>query len=216
MAKFLRITWHEIIVYNRSYNMIFYNAQFLILSLLCLLFVYPGNHDLSTLGCVFLIAGIPISSISTSKAIIKNDLEDGSIALYLLSMNITEIVMSKFCALLICNATAFLIALPIITLLYSLSLNQIFLLLSASFIFIQISALSLLISCVESYFRSNVNFISSIIVPLILPGLIISGLIIHNTINYYIGISALIGISLIISPIALICAGYLIRNIYNI
>lgn len=216
MAKFLRITWHEMMVYNRSYNMIFYNVQFLILSLLCLLFVYPWNQNLSTLGCVFLIAGIPISGISTSKTIIKNDLEDGSLALYLLSMNITEMVMCKFCTLLICNAVSFLITLPVITLLYSLSFHQIFLLLSVSFLFIQISALSLLISCVESYFRSNVNFISSIIVPLILPGLIISGLIIHSSINYYIGISALIGISLIITPIALICSGYLIRNIYNI
>ncbi len=196
--------------------MIIYNIQFLLLSLLCLFFVFPKGHDLSILGCVFLIAGLPISIIATSKPIIKQDLEDGSLELYLLTTNISQIVIAKFCALLTCNMIAFLITLVIVAPLYSLSLNQILLLLSSSFLLIQISALSLLISCVEAYFRSNINFISSIITPLALPGLIISGLMLHGDLTYHTSIIALLGINMITTPIALIFSGYLIKNIYNI
>lgn len=196
--------------------MIIYNIQFLLLSLLCLFFVFPKDHDLSILGCVFLIAGLPISIIATSKPIIKQDLEDGSLELYLLTTNVSQIVIAKFCALLICNIITFAIATPIVAILYALTLNQILLLLSSSLLLIQISALSLLISCVESYFRSNVNFISSIITPLALPGLIISGLMIHGDLHYLPSLITLIGINLITTPIALLFSGYLIKNIYNI
>lgn len=213
--KFRSLLLHEILVYHRCYNIIIHNIQFLLLGMICLLFVCPSNYDKSVVGMIFLISGLPISIIASSAPIIKNDLEDGNLELYLVTSDINIIVLSKFFALLFCNFISFTIAVFIMAFLYNMTYHQIFLLYSSSILLIQISGISLLISSVESYFRGNISMISSLIVPLILPSLIIAGLMLHSDLSYYSGVTIVLAITCIITPIILLFSGYLIRNIHN-
>lgn len=215
MYSFKALFLHEILVYHRSYNLIIHNLQFLLLGMVCLLFVCPIGYDLPTLGSIFLISGLSISSIATSNPIIKRDFQDGSLELYLVTSNIYSIVLSKFFALLLCNLISFIITTFVIAFLYNMTLNQIFMVLSSSILIVQISAISLLISSVESYFRGNINMISAIIVPLILPSLIIAGLMIHDEMSYFPAMIILSAITCVITPIILVFTGYLVNSIYN-
>lgn len=216
MDKFRLLLIHEILVYHRCYNLIIHNIQFLILGMICLLFVCPTNYNISMLGSIFLIGGISISTIATSTPIIKNDLQDGTLELYISTANVHTIVLSKFIALLFCNLISFALSLFITAILYSMTYNEIFSLFSSAVLLIQISAISLLISAVESYFRGNLNMISMLIVPLILPSLIIIGLMIHNDLLYYTAMTIVIAITCIVTPLILVFSGYLIKNIYSL
>jgi len=80
----------------------------------------------------------------------------------------------------------------------------------------QVAALSVLIGCVDSYFRSNTEIISAIIFPLILPGIIISGLMIHDRSQDDLYLTILLGIDLIMIPITLLLSAHLLKNIHNL
>lgn len=215
MRKFSSLFLHEILVYHRCYNLIIHNIQFLLLGMICLLFACPAGYDKTIFGMIFVISGLPISIIASSAPIIKNDLEDGRLELYLITSNINIIILSKFCALLFCNFVSFTIVVLIMAFLYGMTYHQIFFLYSSAILLIQISAISLLISSVESYFRGNISMISSLIVPLILPSLIITGIMIHRDLSYYSAMMIVLAITCIITPVTLLFSGYLIRNIHN-
>jgi heme exporter protein B len=80
------------------------------------------------------------------------------------------------------------------------------------------SALVVLSSSMQSYFRANANFLGMFIMPLLIPSVIMTGLILqNNNIHDNLGlIFIMTGINLIFLPILFFLSVYLIRNIYSI
>jgi heme exporter protein B len=74
----------------------------------------------------------------------------------------------------------------------------------------------ILISSIQCYFRSNTNFLSTLLLPLIIPSIILSGIIIQSDNNNSSLLLILIGVNCIIVPISIYLSSYLIENIYNI
>jgi heme exporter protein B len=135
--------------------------------------------------------------------------------LLLSSLESIKIAMMKYIALLISNILAFSISIPLIGLFCALYLEQIVSISIVSILLlIQISGLALLTSSIEGYFRTNTEIISLVILPLIIPGIVLSGLSLNQSSNEGF-IWVLLGMDMIITPITIVLSSYLIRNIYN-
>jgi len=105
---------------------------------------------------------------------------------------------------------------PLLGVFFSLQLDQlVFLLLTSLLLIVLASALIILISSIQGYFRSNTNFFAILIMPLILPNIILSGILIQNLQQTYL-LVIMLGMNLVIIPPVLYLSSYLIDNIYNI
>jgi heme exporter protein B len=74
----------------------------------------------------------------------------------------------------------------------------------------------ILISSIQCYFRSNTHLLSTLLLPLIIPSIILSGIIIQSENNSYSLFLIMTGVNCIIIPISIYLSSYLIENIYNI
>lgn len=216
MRRFLSLLCHEILVQNRVHNILRYNVQFILLSLICLIFLYPREQNIAEFGLIFLIISLPLAAISTTKPIIKTDIADGSMELLLITVGASEVICTKFLSLFLINIAALTISMPFIALFYHLFFDQvIFSAIACILLLVQVSAMSLFVGCIEGYFRSNTDFISSILFPIIIPGIIVSGLMLNAIGQAHLYISLLLGIDLVIVPIILALSVYLLKNVYN-
>jgi heme exporter protein B len=172
--------------------------------------------DIKKFGVIFSVIFLPIALISFSSQIFNCDLDDGNLELLLASCTETEIIIPKFLAILICSITSSILNMPIIYIIFDLDIVSLSYLFLALIILLTLStALLILIAAIQSYFRSNANLIALLIMPLLTPSIILTGLIIqdHQKLNL---ISVIIGINLLLLPIILYLSSYLIKNIYNI
>lgn len=216
LKNFITLLIHELSIQNRIYSIIRYNLQFLLLGSIAIIFTRGASSGLSEFGIIFTVIALPLSVISTAKSIIKADITDGYMELLMITTSPLKIVLIKYISLLINNLSSFAIALPLVAIFYSLSPWQVFLVASGGALLLaQVTALSLLTSCVEGYFRANTNLISLVILPLIIPGLIACGLLISGGEQWSVFMGVLGGVDLIIIPIIILLSDYLARNIYN-
>lgn len=218
MNKLLFILRRDFIIQNNVFSIMKSNIQFLLLSTMCIALVCSErNTDLVEYVLVFLVVTIPITMIISSRPIIRYDVSDGTIDLLKLTLDTDMIILSRFCCMFINVFIGFIIAFCFITIVYGINLEQVlYTTISRFFLLLQVSALSILIGCIDSYFRSNTEIISAIIFPLIIPGIIISGMMIYDRAQDYFYISILVGIDCIFVPLALILSSYLLRNIHNL
>lgn len=216
MKNFITLFLSELIIQNKIHSLIRYNLQFILLSSIAIIFTHGASPDLAKLGIIFIVIALPLSIISSTKSIIKADVADGYMELLMICINPTRIILIKYFSLLFNNIISYIIALPLIAIFYSISYEQMFLIIIGSILLIgQITALSVLLSCIEGYFRTNINLISIVILPLIIPGLIACGLLIEKSSNSTTFINILMGVDLILIPLTLMLSEYLTRNIYN-
>lgn len=206
----------ELTIQTRLNNLIKYLLFFFAFCIFSINFV----HDYSSVnqsGIIFSIIAIPLALIGLSHTIFKQDMNDGTLENYKSIFSSGEIVLAKFIALLLCTLGSFILCLPIITIIYNIESNYILpILLGGTILSISTSALLCLIASVQCYFRSNTNFLSILIMPIIIPNIILVGLMIQNTplvLNYF---GILCGINIILVPISILFTTYLIENIYNI
>lgn len=182
----------------------------------CLTMVFSIDQaDIQKFGVVFFTTCLPIAMLGFVNIIIKNDLEDGVLELCLTVFSPLQIVLAKFISIFLIVALACLISLPIVYIIFDLSLNALLLLLVVSLMLLMLaSALVILMSAVQCYFRSNVNFLPVLIMPLLIPATIITGMVLQNhNVNLLLIMAA---INLIFLPVCLLLICYLIKNIYNI
>lgn len=216
MRNFITLLIHELKIQNRIHSIIRYNLQFLLLGSTAIIFVHGASTGLAELGIIFTVIALPLSIISTSRGIIKADITDGYMELLMITTSPIKIILIKYLGLLIHNLVALAIAMPLVAIFYSISSWQIFLIsIGGSLLLGQITALSLLTSCIEGYFRTNTNIISLVILPLIIPGLIACGLLISGGEQWSVFVGLLGGVDLVIIPLTLLLSEYLMRNIYN-
>lgn len=189
---------------------------FLFIAFCTLSITFISNHeDLREFGILFSIICIPLAQLNIAHALLKNDISDGTLESLLTIFSPNQITIAKFVCLTSCTCLAFLINIPIISILYNLNTKLLgVILLSGFFLAICSSAISCLVSSIQCYFRSNTNFLSILIMPIIIPNIIVTGLALQNS-NNSSYLMILLGISLIISPIAIFLSKHLIKNLYN-
>lgn len=180
------------------------------------------SHDeIREFGIVFSVICIPLALINLSASMFRQDSHDGTLEALLTIFTHSQITYTKFIALFSCTFAAFTLTSPIIFLLYSPSLNSFLMfILCGLVVSLGSSSLTCLISAVQSYFRANTNFLSILIMPLIIPSIILCSLAMQaastgdNIADTYLGL--LFGINIIITPISLYLTGFLVKNVWNL
>lgn|GEM_PF-850204 len=207
------IAW-EILTQNKAYNFVKYLFALFIFCTLCI--ALANTHEnINKFGLVFTIIYIPVALLGFSSHIFKSDLDDGSLEALLSGFTSFEIVLAKFAALYLNSLLACLLNLPVIFLAFNPGLE----------LFIQLAiiltlelflacALVILIGSVQSYFRSNTSFLPQLLMTLMLPAIIFSGLAIENIDKTYL-IFILTGINMILVPTMITLASYLTRNVFG-
>lgn len=206
---------HELKVQNKINNLIKYTAIFLIFCTFSFTLITP-QENVQIFGIIFSVICIPLAFIGITQSFVKADIEDGSLENSLVSISSYKIVFAKYIALCICTLVSFIMVIPVIFILYDIRTENIITILFSGIMLVTLSAaLTLLTSAVQGYFRTNTNFLSILIMPLIIPDIIISGLLIQNPENVYFA-TIMFGINLVIIPPSLYLSSYLLENIYNI
>lgn len=206
---------YEFICQNRINNLIKYFCIYFIFCTISITVISP-KEAISNIGWIFVIISIPLSLINLSSNFLKNEIDDGSLELLLTIFSPFQIIMAKYFSLFSCGVVAFLLGMPIFLLLFQLPLmaNILNITLSCGLLLITSCAVIILVASVQAYFRSNTNFLTVIIMPVIIPEIIIAGLVLQDSSNFSL-VMMMIGITAIITPITLYLTSYLIANIYH-
>lgn len=206
---------HELKIQNKINNLIKYTAIFLVFSTFSITLINT-QENVQTFGIIFSVICIPLAFIGLTQGFIKADIEDGSLENSLSSIKASKIIFAKYIALCICTSISFMFIIPIIFIIYNIQAENFIAIIFSGIILITVSgALALLSSSVQGYFRTNTNFLSLLIMPLIIPNIIISGLFIQTPGEIYLA-TIMFGINLVIIPPSIYLSSYLVENIYNI
>ncbi len=217
MRNLITLVWQDLQVQNKIFHVMRSNFQFLLLSIICVALVYhKRGHDLAEHALLFSIISIPIAMVISARPIIRHDINDGTLDLLLMTVGSDHVIISKFICLFLNLFIAFLLSLPFTVLLYDLALSEVFYsITSRFFVLIQVAAVALLIGCIESYFRNYTEIISAIAFPMIMPSIIISGMMIHDRTQDFFYLSLLFGVDLVLIPVTLFLASYLVSHIHD-
>lgn len=214
MKNLLLLIKREFTVQNRINNMIKYLVIFFLFCIVSITLI-NSYEDIKKFGLIFSVICLLIPLISFSSSIFKSDLEDGSLELLLSAVSHNKIVLAKFFAMSINSTIGIISTLPIIYIFFSQTLTEIaFFLISVWLLLILTSSLVVLAGSMQSYFRTNANLIGTFIMPLLIPNIVITGMVLQN--NNLRLIFIMIGINLVFLPISFFLSSYLIRNIYNL
>lgn len=206
---------YEFLTQNKIYNFGKNFAIFLLFGLTTITIISPYDR-ISEFGIIFTVVSLPLGLIGIASNFLRSEIDDGVLELLLVSYNPVAIISAKYLTLSVAVFCGFLVNLPIACVLFDIPVTKLLIIVSSGFHLSLIScALMLLIVSIQSYFRKNTNFLSSLLMPLIIPSIILSGILLQGG-NFYSLTLLLIGISCIIIPTALYASSYLIANIYNI
>ncbi len=215
MNKTYQLLKHELLIQNKINNLIKYFVIFFIFCSSSITIV-NSHENINSFGIIFSVISIPLALIGVTANFLKPEIEDGSLELLMTSFTPTQIILAKYLSLLMSGTAGFIINIPISYLLFNISVNQLFLIMTCGILLMTSSAvIIILISSIQCYFRSNTNFLSVLIMPLIIPSIILSGMVIQSDNNYSLAL-ILLGINCIMVPITIGLSSYLIANIYNI
>ena len=209
------LLYQELLIQNKIYNLSKYIILYFAFCISCIALV-NSHDDIDKFGAIFSLISIPLSFIGLSNNLIKDDIDDGTLEYLLTSISPLEIVLAKFIIMSAVTSFSFILITPLLYIVFNLEFLNIIVLLASGLILILLcSGLVMLIASVQGYFRSNTNFFAILIMPLILPNVILSGIILENPQELYI-LPIMIGINLVILPPSIYLSSYLIHNIYNI
>jgi heme exporter protein B len=215
MSKFLISLKWELLVQNKVNNFTKYLFSFFLFCTISIALV-NAHEDIKKFGLIFTVIYIPISLIGFTSQIFKADIEDGSMEFMLLNFSTTKLSLIKYFALFINATLSYLINIPVIYLAFNPSFYELIQITIILFLVLMLAcALLILIASVQCYFRSNTNFLPLLIMSMIIPNIIISGLILQDPASVYL-VFILIGINMILIPILIILTSYLVKNIYNL
>lgn len=213
MVHFIK---HEVLLQNKICNLTKYFFIFFVFCSGSITIV--SSHDkIANLGIIFAVISIPLSLIGIAANFLRTELEDGTLEILLTSFKPIQIILAKYLGLFICGSVAFVLNIPISCFLFNIEAFQLNLVIITGLLLMATSCgIVILISSIQCYFRSNTNFLSTLLLPLIIPSIILSGIIIQSDNNNSSLLLILIGVNCIIVPISIYLSSYLIENIYNI
>lgn len=214
MSNLFLLIKREFIVQNRINNMIKYLVIFFLFCLISTVLI-NSQKDITKFGLIFSVICLLISLIGFSAVIFKSDLEDGSLELLLSIVSHEKIILAKFFAIFISSTIGMILTLPIIYIFFDQTLFEVmFFFISVWMMLVLSTSLVVLSGSVQCYFKKNANFVGTFIMPLLIPNIIMTGLILQD--NNLQLIFIMIGINLVFLPISFFLSSYLIKNIYNI
>ncbi len=213
MVHFIK---HEVLLQNKICNLTKYFFIFFVFCSGSITIV--SSHDkIANLGIIFAVISIPLSLIGIAANFLRTELEDGTLEILLTSFKPIQIILAKYLGLFICGSVAFVLNIPISCFLFNIEALQLNLVIITGLLLMATSCgVVILISSIQCYFRSNTNFLSTLLLPLIIPSIILSGIIIQSDNSNFSLLLILIGVNCIIIPISIYLSSYLIENIYNI
>jgi heme exporter protein B len=213
MVHFIK---HEFLLQNKICNLTKYFFIFFVFCSGSITIV--SSHDkIANLGIIFAVISIPLSLIGIAANFLRTELEDGTLEILLTSFKPIQIILAKYLGLFICGSVAFVLNIPISCFLFNIEAFQLNLVIITGLLLMATSCgVVILISSIQCYFRSNTNFLSTLLLPLIIPSIILSGIIIQSDNSNFSLLLVLIGVNCIIIPISIYLSSYLIENIYNI
>ncbi len=215
MRKLIQLIKWEYLIQNRINNL----SKYLFIFFLFCIFsaaLINDQADIKKFGVIFSVIVLPIALTGFSSLIFQQDVEDGSLELLLSNFNESEIIAAKLIAIIFSSLTSVLLNMPIIYIIFDLDMLTVrYLFINLTLLLILSSSLLVLIGAVQSYFRSNTNLLAILIMPLLIPNIIFSGLVLQNFDNINL-IFVMIGIDMLLVPIIFYLSSYLIKNIYNI
>ncbi|MGC0372258.1 MAG: hypothetical protein DGJ47_000967 [Rickettsiaceae bacterium] len=205
----------EIIRQNKLHHLVKHFFLFILFALTSTVITHSPDH-LQKFGLTLSIIYIPLFLLSISYSLIKSEINDGSLELLLTIKSSFEIVIAKFLAL-VCNGFfSFALLSPAIFLFFSPEANLFVIFALCALLTIMLSAtLIILIACIQGYFRNNTNFLTVVILPLLFPNMIFTGMVIEDP-SQLSFIFIMSGINLMMVPPILYLSQYLMDNIYNI
>lgn len=214
MQSSIGLLFWELKIQNKVQNLSKYLLAFFLFCALTITLINK-QPDVSKFGIIFAIIYMPLALIGFTHLIFKQDVEDGSLEFLLSNFTILQIIITKFIAIVISAFVSIILSLPVIYIIFNLDFKSLCSLAAIllTLLFIS-SALLILIASIQSYFRSNTNIISLLIMPLLMPSIVLAGLALQNQQNFSV-ILIMLGLDLIMVPISLILSAYLIKNIYN-
>lgn len=215
MHKLIQLIKWEYLIQNRINNL----SKYLFIFFLFCIFstaLINDQADIKKFGVIFSVIFLPIALIGFSSLILKQDVEDGSLELLLSSFSESEIVTSKLFAIFFSSLTSSLLNIPIIYIIFDLDLTTVtYLFITLTLLLTLSGSLLVLIGSIQSYFRSNTNLLAILIMPLLIPNIILTGLVLQNLENISL-IFVMIGINMLLLPTIFYLSSYLTKNIYNI
>ena len=213
MVHFIK---HEVLLQNKICNLTKYFFIFFVFCSGSITIV--SSHDkIANLGIIFAVISIPLSLIGIAANFLRTELEDGTLEILLTSFKPIQIILAKYLGLFICGSVAFVLNIPISCFLFNIEAFQLNLVIITGLLLMATSCgIVILISSIQCYFRSNTNFLSTLLLPLVIPSIILSGIIIQSDNSNFSLLLILIGVNCIIVPISIYLSSYLIENIYNI
>jgi heme exporter protein B len=201
---------------NKNSGLLQLATIYTILGIIIVSLSYEYNK-IKEIGIFFITVLLPLFITQISDRIIYDDFKDGMLELYLTSLSPWQIIYNKVLELFVIYILSYLIILPLLIIFLNLDYNEIYMISTLMIINIIMSViLSILVGSCNCYFKTItlINFIINI--PLILPNLILTGLIINNYPDFNNLITILYGITFVMIPIVFFCSCFLIKNIYNI
>lgn len=210
----LLINW-EISLQNRVNNLTKYIFAFLFFCT-CSITLINSYSDINRFGIIFTIIALPLGLLSFANLLFKNDIDDGYLENLLSNFSSSQIVIAKLSTLFICSMAGVCLNLPIIWLFFNLNFEVLITLSIILLLLLFIStSLLVLIASIQGYFRSNTNFLSILVTPLLIPSIILAGLALQSENNTHI-LLIMLGIDMIFIPITVLLSSSLIKDIYNI
>ncbi len=210
-----QLIYQELKIQNKIYNITKYSFMFFVICCFSVTLV-NSYENIQIFGIMFAVISIPLAFINLSSYLVKPDLEDGTFELLLASYAPSRIILAKYIALCLNCFVSFCLTIPLLYVIYNLKLSALYIMIASASILLLLSAsLVILIAAIQAYFRSNTNFLSILVLPLLTPNIIFSGILVQNSDRLYL-LFIMIGINLTIIPPALYLSRYLVKNIYNI
>ncbi len=209
------LIYQEFVIQNKVYNLTKYTILFFSFCLISTLVVNSPEY-FQKFGIILSLIYIPLAFLGISSNIIKPDLDDGSLECLLICTNPMKVILAKFIVLSINTSISFTIILPFLKIIFNIDFYCSLILYALALLLLFISsALIILIASIQSYFKSNTNFFTLLIMPLFIPSIILAGLCIQDMQNLHL-LFIMFGINLVVIPPSLFLSSYLIDNIYNI
>ena len=217
MSKnFWQLCYFEFINQLKINHLIKYLFLFFVFCTLSVTFI-SSHEKIQEFVAIFTVISIPLALLNLSNLLFKQDLNDGTMETLSTIFSAFQITFAKWVVLFICTLLAFLTNILVVCFLYNIAVSLLLLMIICGIMLCATSsALICLISSVQSYFKTNTNFLSIVIMPLIIPSIILTGLVLQQLTAHNSYVAILIGINFILIPIKLYLSSYLIENIYNI
>ncbi len=211
----LNLIYQEVLLQNKIHHISKHFFLFLLFGLISTVIISP-LQNMTEFGLMLGIIYIPMFLLGNNYFLLKHEVHNGDLELLLTTHNALIIIITKFCALSLSLLMGLICILPLIVIFFSTSfiliINFIYI---AILILLMSNGLAIMMSAIQIYFQRNNNFLSVMIMPLMLPNIILAGMLLSNPENVTL-IFMMFGVNLIIIPVSLYCSAYLINNIYNI